>query len=186
MLKNKSYFKKSMGDEAGCAAKKGVVTSVNRGKVYFIAWSMDVKVEGENAVRHLDMTTHNHASPMANEAIPWPYVDSQALAPGGACHMDHEKAKVSCQGVQDPCKILGRKKPKQERHSPEAERLADEVAADFCVAARRCFLQPYKPNAAQKKAGYSCCRPQTGHHLVEASAFFESGRGAEGDALSVA
>ena len=62
MLKNKSYFKKSMGDEAGCAAKKGVVTSVNRGKVYFIAWSMDVKVEGENVVRHLDLTTHNHAS----------------------------------------------------------------------------------------------------------------------------
>ena len=66
MLKNKSYFKKSMGDEAGCAAKKGVVTSVNRGKVYFIAWSMDVKFEGENVVRHLDMTTHNHASPVPN------------------------------------------------------------------------------------------------------------------------
>jgi hypothetical protein len=27
MLKNKSYFKKSMGDEAGAAPKKGVVTS---------------------------------------------------------------------------------------------------------------------------------------------------------------
>ena len=39
------------------------MTSVNRGKVYFIAWSMDVKAEGENVVRHLDMTTHNHASP---------------------------------------------------------------------------------------------------------------------------
>ena len=66
MLKNKSYFKKSIGDEAGCAAKKGVITSVNRGKVYFIAWSMDVKFEGENVVRNLDMTTHNHASPVAN------------------------------------------------------------------------------------------------------------------------
>ena len=59
MLKNKSYFKQSTGDEAGAAAKKGVVTSTNRGKVYFIAWSSDVKFEGENAVRHLDMTTHN-------------------------------------------------------------------------------------------------------------------------------
>src|SRR5262245_49611390 len=29
MLKNKSYFKRSTGDEAGCAAKKGVVTSSN-------------------------------------------------------------------------------------------------------------------------------------------------------------
>src|SRR3954469_14482613 len=28
MLKNKSYFKQSMGDEAGCAAKKGLLTSV--------------------------------------------------------------------------------------------------------------------------------------------------------------
>src|SRR5947208_7261243 len=61
MLKNKSYFKKSTGDEAGCAPKKGVVTSKNMGKVYFNAWSMDVKFEGENVVRNLDITTHNHA-----------------------------------------------------------------------------------------------------------------------------
>jgi hypothetical protein len=60
MLKDKSYFKKSTGDEAGCAPKKGLITSTNRGKVFFIAWSMDVKVEGENVVRNLDLTTHNH------------------------------------------------------------------------------------------------------------------------------
>src|SRR5690606_33177540 len=54
MLKNKSYFKKSIGDEAGCATKKGVVTSQNRGKIYFRSWSMDVKFEGENVVRHMD------------------------------------------------------------------------------------------------------------------------------------
>ena len=47
MLKDKSYFKRSTGDEAGCAPKKGVMTSVNMGKVYFVAWSMDVHVEGE-------------------------------------------------------------------------------------------------------------------------------------------
>jgi len=51
MLKNKSYFKKSTGDEAGAAPKKGAITSQNRGKVYFNAWSMDVKIEGENVVR---------------------------------------------------------------------------------------------------------------------------------------
>ncbi len=71
MLKNKSYFKKSTGDEAGCAPKKGMVTSTNTGKVYFSAWSMDVKIEGENVVRHLDVTTHNHSNP-ANEFAPWP------------------------------------------------------------------------------------------------------------------
>ena len=60
MLKNKSCFKKSMGDEAGCAPLKGVVTHKNTGKVYFTMWSMDVKIEGENVVRMLDLTTHNH------------------------------------------------------------------------------------------------------------------------------
>ena len=62
MLRNKSYYSKSTGDEAGSAPKKNVITSVNRGKVYFVAWSMDVKFEGSNIVRHLDLTTHNHAS----------------------------------------------------------------------------------------------------------------------------
>src|SRR5713226_4553626 len=58
MLKDKSYFKKSTGDEAGSAPMKGVVTAQNTGKVYFTVWSMDVKVEGENVVRHFDMTTY--------------------------------------------------------------------------------------------------------------------------------
>lgn len=75
MLKDKSYFKTSVGDEAGCAAKKGVITSKNKGKVYFQAWSMDVKVEGENVDRHLDLTTNNHAS-KPGDTPPWPFVDS--------------------------------------------------------------------------------------------------------------
>jgi len=79
MLKNKSYFKKSTGDEAGCAPKKGLVTSSNRGKVYFNSWSMDVKFEGENVVRHLDLTTHNHASP-PGQTPPQLYLDSLAIS----------------------------------------------------------------------------------------------------------
>lgn len=75
MLKNKSYYKRSTGDEAGCAPKKGVVTSTNMGKVYFTAWSMDVKVEGENVVRHLDLTTHNH-NPPPGQTSPWPNIDA--------------------------------------------------------------------------------------------------------------
>lgn len=78
-LKNKSNFKTSSGDEAGSAPKKGVVTSKNKGKVYFNAWSMDVKVEGKNVLRHLDLTTNNHAS-MPGDTPPWPYVDTMAVA----------------------------------------------------------------------------------------------------------
>jgi hypothetical protein len=61
MLKDKSSFKKSTGDEAGSAPKKGLITSTTKGAVYFVSWSMDVKIEDENVVRNLDMTTHNHA-----------------------------------------------------------------------------------------------------------------------------
>ena len=60
MLKNKVVLQEEHRRRGGCAPKKGVVTSKNMGKVYFNTWSMDVKVEGENVVRILDMTTHNH------------------------------------------------------------------------------------------------------------------------------
>lgn len=95
MLKNRSYFKKSIGNEAGSAAKKGVVTSVNRGKVYFISWSMDVKFEGENVVRHLDMTTHNHASPTTNTP-PWVHIDSMAMSKISKCAGQKEKIEDAC------------------------------------------------------------------------------------------
>jgi RHS repeat-associated protein len=105
MLKNKSYFKKSMGDEAGVAPKKGVVTSKNMGKVYFNAWSMDVKVEGENVVRHLDITTHNHASAPGNSP-PMPHIDEMAAGPGG----DEAEACPICPSAGSPVNpILGAK-----------------------------------------------------------------------------
>lgn len=82
MLKNKSNFSKSTGDEAGSAPKKGVVTSKNMGKVYFNAWSMDVKVEGENVPRNLDITTNNHMSKMPGNTPPMPHVSSMATGMG--------------------------------------------------------------------------------------------------------
>jgi hypothetical protein len=179
MLKNKSYFSKSMGDEAGCAPKKGVVTSKNMGKVYFNAWSMDVKVEGENVVRMLDITTHNHASVPGNTPV-WPYVDEVA-APGitKACEEDIKKEKEACKdyephGSKNPCTKaeLGiSSKPSGSTSSGEADALADRTAANKCLAARRCALQPYKSTKSH------CCHQQTGHHLIEASALHDQGRG---------
>lgn len=93
MLKNKSYFKKSTGDEAGSAPKKGVVTSKITGKVYFNAWSMDVVIEGENAVRHLDLTTHNHASP-PGQTPPMPETEGMAAAVPENCDEALEKCPV--------------------------------------------------------------------------------------------
>jgi|CXWL01.1.fsa_nt_gi hypothetical protein len=84
LLKDKSYFKKSTGDEAGCAPMKSVITHKIQGKVYFNAWSMDVKFEGENVVRHLDLTTHNHASQIG-ATPPHPYLDSAAIVSPPEC-----------------------------------------------------------------------------------------------------
>jgi hypothetical protein len=179
MLKNKSYFKRSSGDEAGCAAKKGVLTSVNMGKVYFTAWSMDVKFEGENVVRHLDLTTHNHASIPGN-TTPWPYLDAMTFAnPNHPCADDIAKEQEACKDYQpnnpagpDACEEAGAtgSAPQEEQ---AAERLADRTGRNKCLRARRCKLVPYSSN----KGEAACCPSQTPHHMVEASAFFDQGRG---------
>jgi len=103
MLKNKSCFKTSTGDEAGAAPMKGVMTHKNKGKVYFVAWSMDVKFEGENVVRHLDLTTHNHGS-NTNTAT-WPQIAEQALKDFGKdCEDEANAVKNNCKADgSDPC-----------------------------------------------------------------------------------
>lgn len=114
MLKNKSYFKTSMGNEAGCAAKKGVITSVNKGKAYFVAWSMDVKFEGENVVRHLDMTTHNHASTTLNAGTTV-FLDSMSRAE-----------------MPEECKEAEKQQRSAERALPPAKKMQGHVTAGAC------------------------------------------------------
>lgn len=62
MLKDKSFYKTSpLGDEAATRSfGANVITHTITGKTYFVAWSMDVKFEGQNVDRHLDLTTSNH------------------------------------------------------------------------------------------------------------------------------
>jgi hypothetical protein len=61
--KNKSYYSKTTGTEAGCAPKKNVITSVNTGKEFAHAWSGDVKMDGEPVSRFSDISSNDHASP---------------------------------------------------------------------------------------------------------------------------
>jgi hypothetical protein len=72
MLKDQSFYKTSpLGDEAATNGQgAGVITHVITGKTYFVAWSMDVKFEGQNVDRHTDLTTSNHASPPPNAPAP--------------------------------------------------------------------------------------------------------------------
>jgi hypothetical protein len=58
MVAHKSAnISKSSGDEPGTVG--GVVSNVNRGKMMFALYSMDVKVEGKNAVRFADLGPGN-------------------------------------------------------------------------------------------------------------------------------
>jgi len=159
MLKNRSYFKTSTGDEAGSAAKKGVITSKNTGKVYFNAWSMDVKFEGENVDRHLDLTTNNHAS-MPGDTPPWPFTAkaSMSAAQKKDCEEDEEKEKKACSDDKGKYKS------------------ADECCADSdCQKARNCMLVPYGGAGSP-----NCCKEpppsKTAHHLLPNS-LLQSTRG---------
>eukprot|EP01013_Petalomonas_cantuscygni_P043535 TRINITY_DN8280_c0_g2_i1.p1 TRINITY_DN8280_c0_g2~~TRINITY_DN8280_c0_g2_i1.p1 ORF type:complete len:412 (-),score=40.15 TRINITY_DN8280_c0_g2_i1:753-1988(-) len=187
MIKNKSYFKKSMGDEAGCAAKKGVITSTNRGKVYFTSWSMDVKFEGSNVVRMADLTTHNHMSVPGNTP-PWPYVDGMDVdipfPEDHDCAADAKKEKEacadkgfgrnvgngSCVGGSDPCADIATAKPGTRADAMDMSR---RTMAQDCLKARKCMLVPYEPRSNEG----ACCPGHTGHHIVEAGSFFTVGRG---------
>jgi hypothetical protein len=159
MLKNKSYFKKSTGDEAGCAPKKGVMTSKNMGKVYFTMWSMDVKVEGENVVRNLDMTTHNHASFPSNTS-PWPYIDETALAdPAHPCNKHFEEESAACAGrevrkADGTLNVAASKRALCESND----------AAAACRRARKCRMAPFSPNLCCDSSSPHYSQP---HHLVE-------------------
>jgi hypothetical protein len=67
MLKDQSTFKKSVGNEAATKAQgMGVVTHTIQGEASFVAWSMDVKFEGESVPRHLDLMLHNEQSNPSN------------------------------------------------------------------------------------------------------------------------
>lgn len=92
MLKDKSFYRTSpLGDEAATnGLGANVVSHVITGKTYFRAWSMDVKFEGENVDRHLDITTSNHASEGPGEPTPLPAQED--FAPSS----DADKPKCPC------------------------------------------------------------------------------------------
>jgi hypothetical protein len=175
MLKDQSTFKKSTGDEAATKSLgMGVVSHQIGGEVNFCAWSMDVKFEGLNVPRHLDLMLHNEMCVPSNTG-PWPYIDSVALPKNHPCKKDETREQRACKDVKNPCSAArALKKPSGFKKSPQANRMADRTAASRCLAARRCKLQPYDRNKTK------CCPGQTPHHLIEASAFFDTGRGGKG------
>lgn len=173
--KNVSYYKTSYGDEAGCAtpAKKGIITGTIKGKVYFTSWSMDVKAEGKNVVRHVDTTTHNHGS-NPNEVVPWPYIDSMSIAPDSSCKKDKKKIEQDCKknsknGKAEQCpgslsSTVSEQRGgfKKGRTIQAANKATEDAEGSDCVKAMRCFLRPHSRDL---KGKLGCCPGQSPHHI---------------------
>jgi hypothetical protein len=71
-----SNFKMSTGDEAGSAGG-GMVSAKIKGKAEFINFSFDVKFEGKNVPRAMDMMLHNDKN-----TPPSPLLQGPAMAMG--------------------------------------------------------------------------------------------------------
>ena len=139
MLKDTSFYKTSpLGDEAATNGQgAGVVTHVITGKTYFIMWSMDVKVEGKNVPRHTDLTTSNHASPMANTFVP--NLNSAKMKLQKVLHWDNQTCRNEVlEGVQARKEKLESQLKKKENCNPNAD--AKDLAAQAgipCSAIRK-------------------------------------------------
>lgn len=211
MLKNKSYFKKSMGDEAGCAPKKNVITSKNMGKVYFNMWSMDVKFEGENVVRMMDLTTHNHAS-WVGGTPPQVYSDRMAMGAGLAdCDGMKQNVEQSCKDFdKPPCPDATAINKAEAVRARVKKQLMAKGMSDAKARAHPTY------DAANKKVNDAynnfsetfydgkegkclkaldcflspespsrCCKKQTPHHLIPSSTIVaEGGRGSSNEPVS--
>jgi Domain of unknown function (DUF4150) len=123
-IKNKSDEKKTSGTEAGCAAKKGVITSKNTGKKYFNAWSTDVKFEGEPVIRFSDIATHNHASPVGN-APPWPEIAKLEFK-GESCTSILAKIGLTVHPYRD-----------RKKHCKKGKQQSDHLLQNACVNQKR-------------------------------------------------
>ncbi|MES2261509.1 MAG: PAAR-like domain-containing protein, partial [Pseudomonadota bacterium] len=92
-IEDTSYFSTSTGNEPATPGfRKGIKTSVIKGKAYFTQWSFDVVFEGFGVPRHQDMVGHNHGSMPSNTPL-FPYV---SRATRSSCKKEEERIERAC------------------------------------------------------------------------------------------
>jgi len=163
---NSSYYSKCSGDEAGAAAKKGVITSTNTGKVYAQAWSSDVKVESKGVARLGDMATSNHAS-NAGDAPPMVITGK----PGAPDYISQDCLVGSWENIKDQCNArrdaddrkkdakAGSKKPMDYQAWQ-----AHHIVPDRCYRCDRVDGEDVRmPGAPTREEGICICLPRLKH-----------------------
>jgi hypothetical protein len=91
--KQTSFFKQSTGNVVAQSTGGGVVTAMVQGKAYFQSFAMNVMIDGESAVRHLDLVTHNHAgqAPPNTPPMPWLATMNVPAPPPDSATKDEQK-----------------------------------------------------------------------------------------------
>jgi len=79
-----SFIAKSTGNEVATSTGGGVITHMVQGMAYFQTFSMDVFIESQPAVRHMDLLTHNHMAKMPGNTPPAPWMSAMMAGPGEA------------------------------------------------------------------------------------------------------
>jgi hypothetical protein len=97
---------------------------------------MNVLVEGENVVRHLDLATHNHASAPANESIPWPYTSKQSIVIDGPCQHPEVFREPADPSPGNPAPKKAAAKHAKDRDSALQDYFDREAAGDTAGAAK--------------------------------------------------
>jgi hypothetical protein len=82
MAHAKSYIARSTGNEVSQPTGGGVITHQFKGAAYFQTFSMNVFVESQPAVRHLDLLTHNHMAMMPGNTPPAPWMSMMNAGAG--------------------------------------------------------------------------------------------------------
>lgn len=168
MLKDKSVFKKSTGNEAATKSLgMGVVTHTIQGEASFTAWSMDVKIEGQNVDRHLDMTVNNEQC-LPADTPPWPYIDNAASGADSPCNKPAPKdyANQVSQDCPPPAHSRVRRGFSGGKLVNEPAPGPQQNSSAKCCEARKCMMVQEKPNTC-KGCG------KTPHHVVPAAEFLD-------------
>jgi len=168
-LAQQSFYKPSaLGNEAATRSfGASVITHQITGKTYFQAWSMDVKMEGKNVCRHIDLTTSNHAS-YPGATPPAPTAEQQTALD----RMDETDPKCPCcgkPGAQCPAALPktivasdGTAKPREALAFHEFYRLDDVPAGGGVTRRQEMAAKPCAggdcPNAAkpERKSDAPC------------------------------
>lgn len=142
-LKGKSKYKKSKGDEAATRSfGMGLISHSISGAVKHKAGSFNVKIEGSQVVRTMDLTTGNHMNPGDGCAAP----DAAGVQPGVGDPPDCEALHAKNEDKRSEANH-------QERPSTFAHAVVDQGSAGFEVmwSSSRALDAKYSNGRAQGK-----------------------------------